>query len=104
MGVVSGGRGVGGTVTLSTGLDPNNGVEQGGRKATRGGASAESSVVDVAPITPLLSDVLNTRSALVDDEVGRDCIRYRGGVSEGSRNRISSENLQPPEVKRGAKA
>lgn len=70
--VVSNSRGVGGTVALSTGLDPDDGVEEG-RWETRGGWSeTESGLVNVAPVTPLLADVLDTGAALVDDEVSGD--------------------------------
>lgn len=68
VGVVAGARGVRGTVALASGLDPDDGVDE--RRAGVGRrAGTEAGVVDVAPVTPLLADVLDTGAALVDDEV-----------------------------------
>lgn len=69
VGVVARRRGVGSTVALASGLDPDDGVNEAG-SSVGGGASSEASTLDVAPVTPLLADVLDTSAALVDDEVG----------------------------------
>jgi hypothetical protein len=60
---------VGGTVRLTSRLDPDDGVNEVGASVS-GGAGTEASTVDVAPVTPGVTDVLNARAALVDDEVG----------------------------------
>jgi len=65
--VVSGGRGVGGTVRLSSGLDPNDGVDQA-RSGVGSGPSTESSTVDVTPVTPSTTDILTARATLVNDK------------------------------------
>ena len=76
--VVSGRRSVGGTVTFTSGLDPDDGVNEAGDGAG-GGASSETGTLDVAPVTPLLTDVLDTRAPLVNDEVSREtALRQHG--------------------------
>ena len=65
--VVSGGRRVGGTVRLSSRLDPNDGVDQA-RSGVGRGSSTESSAVDVAPVTPSTADILTTRATLVNNK------------------------------------
>ena len=65
--VVSGGRGVGSTVGLSSGFDPNDGVDQA-RTGVGRGSSTESSAVDVAPVTPSTADILTTRATLVNNK------------------------------------
>lgn len=56
------------TITFTTRLDPNNSVDDI-RTSIRSGLSTESCTIDVTPITPLISNVLNSGTALVDDEV-----------------------------------
>ena len=69
--VVAGGRGVGGTVALASGLDPDDRVDEG-RAGARRRARAEAGALDVAPVTPCIADVLDTGATLVDDEVCRE--------------------------------
>jgi hypothetical protein len=70
-GVVACRRAVAGAVTLASGLDPHNGVDEG-RAGVRGRADTEASTLDVAPVTPCLTEVLLTRAAHVSDEVCPD--------------------------------
>lgn len=79
MGVVADSGGVGGTIALSSGLDPNNSINQG-VAGGGSGAGAEACADDVAPITPLRADVLDTGTALVDDEVGREAVLGEEGA------------------------
>lgn len=69
MGVVASSARVAGTVTLSTRLDPDDGINK--RVASVGrGQAAETSALDVAPVAPLqLLGGLDAAAALVDDEV-----------------------------------
>jgi hypothetical protein len=67
--IISRSRAVTGTVRLSSGLDPDDGVDVAGTGRGRG-ASTEAGAVNVAPVTPLITDVLDTRAALVDEELG----------------------------------
>lgn len=71
MGVIARRGGVGGTVTLTSGLDPDDGVDEAGA-SVGGRAGTETSALDIAPVAPLISDVLNARATLVDDEVSRE--------------------------------
>ena len=65
--VIAGRGAVGGTVALASGLDPDDGVNErragGGRRA-----GSVASTLDVAPVTPLLAEVLLAGTTLVDDE------------------------------------
>jgi hypothetical protein len=70
-----------GTVALTTGLDPDDGVDERVTSVGRR-ASTEAGTLDVAPVTPLLTDVLDTRASLVDDEVGGEVVLRKQG-SEG---------------------
>jgi len=65
--VVSGGRGVGGTVRLSSWLDPSDGVDQA-RPGVSRWSSAESGTVDVAPVAPSTTDILTARTTLVNNK------------------------------------
>ena len=69
--VVAGRRGVGGSVTFTSGLDPHDGVNETGT-SVGGGLSSEARAENVAPVTPLLADVLDTRATLVNNEVSRE--------------------------------
>jgi hypothetical protein len=71
VGIVSSARGVGGTIALTSGLDPDDGIDVRVVGVGRW-ADTEAGTLDVAPITPLASDVLNTRATLVNDEVSGD--------------------------------
>lgn len=90
MGVESGRRGVAGTVTLASGLGPDDGID-GGEPSVGRGARAEAGALDVAPVTPLLTDVLHTGATLVDDEVGGE-----SGGSEKGRERLCKRCREPP--------
>jgi len=70
VGIVANGRGVGGAVTLSTGLDPDKRISK--RIASvRRRADAEARADDVAPVAPLLLLCwLDAVAAGVGDEVG----------------------------------
>ena len=89
--VVAGGAGVAGTIALATGLDPNEGIEEGmagvGRRASaEAGAlstmsvlwaaregGADQAYLGVAPVTPrLLAGRLLAVAASISDEVGRE--------------------------------
>ena len=52
MSIVAWAAGIAGTIAFTTGLDPDDSVDQAGT-SVRGRAQAKASVVDVAPITPL---------------------------------------------------
>ena len=69
MGIVTGSRGVTGTVALATGLDPDEGILEG--VASVGGrAHTEASADDIAPITPgLLLGGLDTVSGWMMESV-----------------------------------
>ena len=71
------GRGcVAGTVALASRFDPDDGVDKR-RPSVKSGACAESCTEDIAPVTPLITDALHTRTALVDDEVSGESIHER---------------------------
>ena len=55
--VKSGGRAVRGTIRLSSGLDPNDGVDEA-RSSVGRGVCTEPGTPDVAPVTPSAADVL----------------------------------------------
>ena len=66
-------RAVGRAVGLASGLDPDDGVNE--RVAGVGRrAGTEAGALDVAPVAPLLTEVLLAGAALVDDELrGEAC-------------------------------
>lgn len=76
--VIARAAGVASTIAFTTRLDPDNSIDQAG-SGVRRGPGAEACVVDVAPIAPLLADVLHTGAALVDDEVGRETLLRQEG-------------------------
>jgi hypothetical protein len=76
--VVAGSRGVGGTVRLASRLDPDNGINEVRASVSRR-AGTEASTLNVAPVAPLVTDVLDTRATLVDDEVGREALAAECG-------------------------
>jgi hypothetical protein len=61
-------RAVAGTIGLASGLNPDDRVDER-RTGVGRRASPEPGALDVAPVTPLTTDVLDTRAALVDEEV-----------------------------------
>lgn len=71
--IVAGRRAVGRAVGLASGLDPDDGIDE--RVAGVGRrAGAEARALDVAPIAPLLAQILLTGAALVNDELcGEAC-------------------------------
>ena len=75
--VVAGGRGVGGTVGLATGLDPDEGVGLRGASGARG-ADTETGAVDVAPVTPLEAEAGDGVAAGIDDGLAG----HTGGLEE----------------------
>jgi len=96
--IVASGRRVAGAVTLTTGLDPDKGVDERGA-SVGSGAGTETSTNGVAPVAPLeLASGLLARAALVDDELGGEAIGaeeraegldvallVKGGVGRGVR-------------------
>ena len=66
--VVSGGARVAGSVRLTTGLTPDEGIGQL-ETSVSGGADTETSAVNVAPVTPFLTETSDGVSASVDDGV-----------------------------------
>lgn len=68
-------------VTLSSGLDPNDRIDERRAGVCRR-ADTEASALDVAPVTPLLAEVLLARATLVDDEESVPALRLELG-SEG---------------------
>jgi hypothetical protein len=71
--VVANGRGIRSTIAFTSGLDPNDSIDvrvTGGG----GGADTETGSLDVAPVTPLGTDVLDTRATQIDDEVSGEAI------------------------------
>jgi len=81
-GVVADSGGVGGTVALSSGLDPDDGVDV---RAEGVGpwAQTEASTFDVAPVAPCITDTLHTGTALVDDEGSREAVGGKLGCESG---------------------
>ena len=69
--VVARRRGVGSSVTFTSRLDPHDGINETGA-SVGGRLSAKSRAEDVAPITPPLADVLDTRATLVNNKVSRE--------------------------------
>lgn len=64
--VVAGSAAVRGTIGLTTGLDPDERVDEGATSAGRG-ANTETGTLDVAPVTPLLAESLDGVTAGIDD-------------------------------------
>ena len=80
--VVAGSRGVGRAVTLTSGLDPDDGVDE--RRAGAGcWAGTEASALDVAPVTPLLTETGDGIAASVDDGVVGEASRLQGSRELG---------------------
>ena len=73
--VVAGRGRVGRAVGLAAGLDPHDRVDERAGRARRR-ARAEPGALDVAPVAPLVADVLHAGPALVDDELRGEA---RGG-------------------------
>lgn len=73
--VITNSRAVGSTIRLTAGLDPDEGISQLEAGVGRGG-TAEAGTVDVAPVTPLLAETLDTVAASVDDGV----VGHAGGL------------------------
>ncbi|KAK4665535.1 hypothetical protein QC763_0063480 [Podospora pseudopauciseta] len=73
--VITNSRAVGSTIRLTAGLDPDEGISQLEAGVGRGG-TAEAGTVDVAPVTPLLAETLDTAAASVDDGV----VGHAGGL------------------------
>lgn len=80
--VVTGSTLVAGTVRLTTGLTPNEGI---GQLVTGVGSRAdtETSTVDVAPVTPLLTEAGNGVTASVHDGVVGEARGLEGGRELG---------------------
>jgi hypothetical protein len=77
--IVADGTGVAGAVGLATGLDPDEGV--GELEASIGsGAAAEAGTVDVAPVTPSLTQARDGVTAGIDDGV----VGHAGGLESGT--------------------
>lgn len=76
--VEPGRRAVGSTVGFASRLDPNDGVDELG-PGVCGRAGTETSTLDVAPVTPLLTEVLLTGTTLVNDEGGGEALGLEFG-------------------------
>jgi hypothetical protein len=76
--IVAGGGRVAGSVGLATGLDPDKGVDE---RVSGGacGAYTEAGALDVAPVTPLLAETLDTVAGCVDDGLAG----HAGGLELG---------------------
>lgn len=68
MGIIADRRCVASSITFASGLDPDDSVNEG-RTGAQCGVRSEAGTLDVTPISPCTSDVLDTRATLVDDEV-----------------------------------
>ena len=68
-GVVANSRGIRSTIRFTSRLDPNDGIDEL-RTGVGRRASTETGTFDVAPVAPLLAEVLLAGTALVDDEGG----------------------------------
>lgn len=68
-------------IRLTTGLDPDNGVNDG--VVGLGGGDLTEAGLDVAPLTPLLAGAQETNAALVDDEVGGETLSLKEGSQRG---------------------
>jgi hypothetical protein len=64
--VVAGSAGVGSTIGLATGLDPDEGINEG-ISSGASGADTETGAVDVAPVTPRLAEASDGVAAGIDD-------------------------------------
>ena len=62
-------RAVRSTIRFTSRLDPNDGIDEL-RTGVGRRASTETGTLDVAPVAPLLAEVLLAGTALVDDEGG----------------------------------
>lgn len=71
MEIVARSGGVACAITLATRLDPHKSVNIS-YAGIGGRANAETSVVDIAPVTPSLTEILSAVPARVDDKVGGD--------------------------------
>lgn len=69
-GIVALGSCVAGTITLTTGLDPDERVNQA-RASVGRRANAKAGALDVAPVTPRQTETLDCVSAGVDNSLGR---------------------------------
>lgn len=68
--VVTGSGLIRSTIGLTTGLDPDKGIDE--RRSSGGGrADTETGAFDVAPVTPLLAETLDTVAASIDDSLAR---------------------------------
>jgi hypothetical protein len=77
VGVIANCRGVTGSVTFASGFDPDDGVDER-RASAQSGAGSETSTINVAPVSPCITDVLDTRATLVNDEVSRESTGCEG--------------------------
>lgn len=77
MSVITNCRSITGSVTFASGFDPDNSVNER-RTSVQCGMRSEASTLDIAPISPRVTDVLDTRATLVDDEVGRESTGREG--------------------------
>ena len=84
--IVARSRRVGRAVRLASRLDPNNCIDQRVARVRRR-LRAKAGALDVAPVTPLLADVLDTRTALVNDEGRGEALLLENG-SESLLNAI----------------
>lgn len=76
--VVTDGRAVGGTIRLTTGLDPDKGVDER-VVSPGGGADTETGTVNIAPVAPCLTETLNGVAASIDDSLAG----HAGGLELG---------------------
>lgn len=76
--VVADGAGIRGTIGLTTGLDPDKGIRKAGA-SVGGGADTETGAVDVAPVAPLLAEMLDTVAAGIDDGLAGHASRLEFG-------------------------
>ncbi len=67
--IVSVGSGIASTVRLSTGLDPDESIDEGVTGASRG-SDTEPGSVDIAPVTPGGAETLDGITSGIDDGVG----------------------------------
>jgi hypothetical protein len=83
--VITVSRAVAGTVALTTGLDPDEGISQAVASAASG-ADTETGTVDVAPVTPRLAEVLNGVTASIHDSLSGHAVlgeERREGIDVG---------------------
>jgi len=65
------------------------------RASVESRANTEASVLDVAPVTPLVTDTLDTRATLVNNELGRESSVLKQGSESLEERRHFQVSVDP---------